>query len=77
MYCKSMAFVVLLGAIGARFTHGAPPVGLVRRDCTSNAWSGTCNDTDSLNAAGDQAVACPCENISDGFGNVSVWYPTC
>lgn len=45
-----MASLILLGAIGARFAHGAPPS--VRRACAPDFLEGTtCDDTYTLNAA--------------------------
>lgn len=50
MFCKNMASLILLGPIGIRFAHGAPPS--VRRACTSYFLEGTtCDDTYTLNTA--------------------------
>lgn len=50
MFCKNVASLILLGAIGVRFAHGAPP--RVRRACTPDFLEGTtCDDTYTLNTA--------------------------
>ncbi|MCJ1269264.1 hypothetical protein MMC22_009154 [Lobaria immixta] len=50
MFCKNVASLILLGAIGVGFAHGAPP--RVRRACTPDFLEGTtCDDTYTLNTA--------------------------
>lgn len=53
MFYKSMASVVVLGAMGIRFAYGAPPTGPVRRAYTDILGLPTYDDISSSIAAPD------------------------
>lgn len=43
MFCNYMVFAALLGVMGVRFAHGAPPTAPVRRACMTEVLGTPCD----------------------------------